>query len=144
MIFFKYLTAWFQIRRTLQFLLRIILNLAEGENSASVSTIRSRFPQFDNSLQCRSSGQKHLAKILKTEVHCNLFDRSTNQPLFASVLSFDLNLRRQNRNWDFLIMRYDHEPLTCIVCFTNSEYLDSAGRWRTLLASGQYHQCRGK
>ena len=143
MIFLKYVTAWFQIMKTLKLLLMIILNLAERENAPSVSTIRSRFPQFANSLQCRSSGQKHNVKILKTEVHCNLFDRWTNQPLFAPVWSFDLNLRRQNRNWDFLITRYDHEFLTCIVCFTNSEYPDSARGWRTLLASGQYHQCRG-
>ena len=81
--------------------LKMILNLAEGENAASVSSIRSRFPQFDNLLQCRSSGQKQLAKILKTELNCNLFDRSTNQPLFASVCSFDLNLRRQKQELGF-------------------------------------------
>jgi len=41
----------------------------EAENTAAVSTTKSRLPQFGNSLQCESSGHKLPAKVVKTKLN---------------------------------------------------------------------------
>ena len=92
MLFRKWLTAWLQITRTLKKI------LAEATYNFSCCNIHSkRHKSLTRKLaihfgQCKSSAEIFQAETCskrcedRTEL-INLFDRSTNQPLFSAVLT---------------------------------------------------------
>ena len=92
MLFRKWVTAWLQITRTLKKI------LAEETYNFSCCNIHCKrhnknhlpaswqFPSASVNRQLKSSRRKLAAKVVKTTELINLFDRSTNQPLFSAVL----------------------------------------------------------
>ena len=99
MLLLKCLTAWLQIRKTLKRIPienklispRQLVNFHSKRHEKV--TYRKLAIHFG---QCKSSRQKLAAKVVKTEPNwSNLFDSSTNQPLFRCVFCFAITVNTQ-------------------------------------------------